>query len=225
MRHGARPRHRSRRQQDRDHRTGFRRQRAAAPAAGGAARRLPADAGRGARSVRGRGVSERLDPQDCGPDRVQPGRHLQLLPQQGRHLLCVGRGGIPHPVAWPRLLPGHSTILASAAQEGSAGELGFRIVAFDAKTGARRKVLLESVGETHWLPTGSRSGLGHLVYGRSGSLYAAPFDAATLAGYFRALDFSLGPRQVAGLREFARRAAVLGAAPALPPDGPEFFAA
>ena len=26
-----------------------------------------------------------------------------------------------------------------------------------------------------------------------------------LAGYFRALDFSLGERQVAGLREFARR--------------------
>ena len=28
----------------------------------------------------------------------------------------------------------------------------------------------------------------------------------TLANYFRTLDFSLGPRQVAGLREFARRA-------------------
>jgi chorismate dehydratase len=32
------------------------------------------------------------------------------------------------------------------------------------------------------------------------------FDAATLATYFRTLDFSLGPRQVAGLQEFARRA-------------------
>jgi chorismate dehydratase len=32
------------------------------------------------------------------------------------------------------------------------------------------------------------------------------FDAATLANYFRTLDFSLGERQVAGLREFARRA-------------------
>lgn len=36
-----------------------------------------------------------------------------------------------------------------------------------------------------------------------------PFDAATLAGYFRSLDFSLGARQLAGLREFARRAAPL----------------
>ncbi|WFE63463.1 menaquinone biosynthesis protein [Micromonospora sp. WMMD714] len=51
-----------------------------------------------------------------------------------------------------------------------------------------------------------------------------PFDAATLATYFRALDFSLGERQVAGLREFARRVAAVGEAPALPEGGPEFFA-
>jgi chorismate dehydratase len=49
-----------------------------------------------------------------------------------------------------------------------------------------------------------------------------PFDAATLAWYFRRLDFSLGIRQVAGLREFARRAAAVDAAPALPASGPEF---
>ncbi len=40
------------------------------------------------------------------------------------------------------------------------------------------------------------------------------FDAATLAAYFRRLDFSLGPRQLAGLAEFARRAAEHGAVPA-----------
>jgi chorismate dehydratase len=50
-----------------------------------------------------------------------------------------------------------------------------------------------------------------------------PFDAATLAAYFRALDFSLGERQVAGVREFARRAARMGEVPALPEDGPAFF--
>ncbi len=37
------------------------------------------------------------------------------------------------------------------------------------------------------------------------------FDDATLATYFRTLDFSLGERQVAGLVEFARRAAEYGA--------------
>lgn len=36
-----------------------------------------------------------------------------------------------------------------------------------------------------------------------------PFDQATLAGYFRALDFRLGERQLAGMREFARRVAPL----------------
>ncbi len=51
-----------------------------------------------------------------------------------------------------------------------------------------------------------------------------PFDAATLATYFRALDFSLGARQIEGLREFARRAAARGEAPALPDDGPVFAA-
>jgi chorismate dehydratase len=52
-----------------------------------------------------------------------------------------------------------------------------------------------------------------------------PFSAATLAAYFRALDFSLGPRQVAGLREFAARAAAAGQAPSLPAGGPAFWPA
>ncbi|HJQ02841.1 MAG TPA: menaquinone biosynthesis protein [Jatrophihabitans sp.] len=38
-----------------------------------------------------------------------------------------------------------------------------------------------------------------------------PFDAGTLAHYFRTLDFSLGERQLAGLMEFGRRAADAGA--------------
>jgi chorismate dehydratase len=48
------------------------------------------------------------------------------------------------------------------------------------------------------------------------------FDAPTLAEYFRVLDFSLGDRQIEGLREFARRAAARGEVPALPTDGPLF---
>jgi chorismate dehydratase len=41
-----------------------------------------------------------------------------------------------------------------------------------------------------------------------------PFDAATLAGYFQALDFRLGARQLEGVAEFTRRGALLGALPA-----------
>ena len=38
-----------------------------------------------------------------------------------------------------------------------------------------------------------------------------PFDALTLATYFRTLDFRLGPPQREGVREFTRRAALQGA--------------
>ncbi len=50
-----------------------------------------------------------------------------------------------------------------------------------------------------------------------------PFSAETLAAYFRTLDFSLADRQIAGLREFAARAAATGEVPPLAPDGPEFL--
>ena len=46
------------------------------------------------------------------------------------------------------------------------------------------------------------------------------FDAPTLANYFRTLDFSLGERQLAGLTEFGRRAAAVGAVAG--PVTPEF---
>ncbi len=49
------------------------------------------------------------------------------------------------------------------------------------------------------------------------------FDAATLATYFRTLDFSLGERQLQGLQEFARRAGETGAVRA--DINPVFFAA
>ncbi len=51
-----------------------------------------------------------------------------------------------------------------------------------------------------------------------------PYSAETLAEYFRALDFSLGERQIAGLRAFAALAERAGSAPPLPEDGPHFFA-
>lgn len=51
-----------------------------------------------------------------------------------------------------------------------------------------------------------------------------PFDPATLASYFRVLDFSLGKRQLDGLREFARRAAAAGQVPPLGEEGLQFAA-
>jgi len=49
-----------------------------------------------------------------------------------------------------------------------------------------------------------------------------PFPAGELADYFRVLDFSLGARQIAGVREFAARAAAAGAVPPLAADAPWF---
>src|SRR3954453_23285524 len=64
--------------------------------------------------------------------------------------------------------------------------------------------------------------LGELDGGAQAPPRWEPFDAATLAAYFRTLDFSLGERQIAGVREFARRAAARGEVPPLPPEGPVF---
>jgi chorismate dehydratase len=64
--------------------------------------------------------------------------------------------------------------------------------------------------------------LGELDEAATAAARWEPFDAATLANYFRALDFSLGERQIAGLREFARHAAARGEVPPLPPEGPVF---
>jgi len=64
--------------------------------------------------------------------------------------------------------------------------------------------------------------LGELDQAAEAAARWEPFDAETLATYFRALDFSLGERQIAGLREFARRAALRGEVPELPADGPHF---
>jgi chorismate dehydratase len=62
--------------------------------------------------------------------------------------------------------------------------------------------------------------LGELDQAAEAAARWEPFDAQTLATYFRTLDFSLGERQIAGLREFARRAALRGEVPELPADGP-----
>jgi chorismate dehydratase len=64
--------------------------------------------------------------------------------------------------------------------------------------------------------------LGELDEAATAAARWEPFDAATLANYFRALDFSLGERQIAGVREFARHATARGEVPPLPPEGPVF---
>ncbi len=79
----------------------------------------------------------------------------------------------------PQSLPGGDSILTNVFT-GSGRTTDFRVLVLDAKMGERQKVLLESAGETHFVPSGSRPELGHLMFGRNGSLFAAPFTAETL---------------------------------------------
>ena len=77
----------------------------------------------------------------------------------------------------PQLLPGGKYILATVVT--TKGLTDPRVVAVAVATG-EKKVLLEDAGECRFAPTGTKPGVGHLVYARNGSLFAAAFDAATL---------------------------------------------
>jgi serine/threonine-protein kinase len=77
----------------------------------------------------------------------------------------------------PQLLPGGKYILASVVT--LKGLTDLRIVAVAVETG-EKKVLLGSAGESWYVPTGAKPGVGHLVYAHNGSLFAAAFNAATL---------------------------------------------
>jgi chorismate dehydratase len=77
------------------------------------------------------------------------------------------------------------------------------------------------VKDVHAAFVGSRdSALAHVDQVAAQAARWEVFDAPTLAHYFQTLDFSLGERQLAGLAEFARRAAAVGAVPG--PVTPEF---
>ena len=69
------------------------------------------------------------------------------------------------------------TILATILTPKGLADL--RVVAVAVATG-EKKLLLEDAGECLFAPTGGKPGVGHLVYARDGSLFAATFNAATL---------------------------------------------
>lgn len=87
--------------------------------------------------------------------------------------LGEGEAGLlaPHP------LPGGRYILATVLTAKGLADL--TLAAIDVKTG-ERKPLLEGVGAGRYVPSGAGPGVGHLVYGRNGSVFAAAFNANTL---------------------------------------------
>ena len=77
----------------------------------------------------------------------------------------------------PHYLPGGKYVLASVIT--SKGLADFTLAAINVQTG-ERKALLEGVGTGYYAATGTQPGVGHLVYGRNGSIFAATFNVNTL---------------------------------------------
>jgi serine/threonine protein kinase len=95
----------------------------------------------------------------------------------------------------PELLPGGKHILATLVT--ATGRDAPEIVAVDVRTG-EKKVLLETAGECLFARTGAKPDLGHLVYARNGSLFAATLNSATLQ-LGPAMPVLEGMRNLAGL--------------------------
>jgi serine/threonine protein kinase/Tol biopolymer transport system component len=96
----------------------------------------------------------------------------------------------------PQLLPGGKEVLFSILT--GRTELSLLDVAIVDLETKEKTIVIEGVGYATFAPTGPRPGVGHLVYGRDGALFAAPFDLSrrTLGSVSPVLDGVMG---VAGL--------------------------
>jgi eukaryotic-like serine/threonine-protein kinase len=77
----------------------------------------------------------------------------------------------------PELLPDGKHILVTLVD--ARGPDAPEIASVDLRTGEKR-ILLEAAGECLFARTGAKPDVGHLVYARNGSMFAAKFNAATL---------------------------------------------
>jgi serine/threonine-protein kinase len=108
------------------------------------------------------------------------GSVLQRVPEGGGQPVVIAKSDAAKGeilIVSPQLLPGGKYILACVVTSKGLSEL--RTVAVAVQTG-EKKVLLESAGDRRFAPTGAEPGVGHLLYARSGALFAATFNASTL---------------------------------------------
>jgi predicted Ser/Thr protein kinase len=108
------------------------------------------------------------------------GADIRRIPEAGGPPVVIAKpdpGQEDHLFVSPELLPGGKYILVSVLNPKGLTDL--HVVAIEMATG-EKKTLLDAAGETRFAPTGPAPGIGHLVYGRNGSLFAAPFNATTL---------------------------------------------
>ncbi|MGO8793925.1 MAG: protein kinase domain-containing protein [Candidatus Sulfotelmatobacter sp.] len=102
---------------------------------------------------------------------------LWTVPEQGgtaRQLVALDAGRHEVLQSDPIILPGGRKVLFSSVTT-DAGTERIESVSMD---GSQRAVIMEHAGTPHWSPTG------HLLFGRDGALWAAPFDPdkATVLG-------------------------------------------
>ncbi len=93
-----------------------------------------------------------------------------------------------HSHRWPQILPGGKAVLFTVFTGGNPDENSVAVLRLD--TGERR-TLVEGATDGRYIPTG------HLVYSRSGSLLAAPFDVSRLAVTGRQVPVLEGVRTAA----------------------------
>jgi eukaryotic-like serine/threonine-protein kinase len=108
------------------------------------------------------------------------GSNIRRIPEAGGPPVVIAKldtGQEDHFFVSPELLPGGKYILASVLNPKDITDL--RVLAVEIATG-KKKTLLDAAGETRFAPTGPAPGIGHLLYGRNGSLFAATFNATTL---------------------------------------------
>jgi len=76
----------------------------------------------------------------------------------------------------PHLLPGGGRLLFTVLRGGLSG---VSVAVLDLAT-HEKKVVLEGAGFVQYAPSGPGVSRGHILYGRNGTLFAAPFDVRTL---------------------------------------------
>ena len=145
-------------------------------------------------------------------------------------LRVASSGGTPETIAtpdakknenayfFPQLLPGGKQLLfsiISTQQSGQAAILNLQ---------TKEKKILQGEGLARYAPSGSDPSVGHLVFGRNGSLFAAPFDVNRLVAGSPSPVLegvaNFGPIAMFGFSDSGTLAYVAAGAPVPVTDGP-----
>ena len=131
-----------------------------------------------------------------GPDGILVGTTakggiFRVAPEGGtpERIIAVNDNEIVH---GPQMLPDGRTVLFSIAQDVGDDRWDRATIVAQSRDGGKRRVLVEGGSDARYLPTG------HLLYAVGGTMFAAPFDAATVAITGPARPAIIGVRRPVG---------------------------